>query len=509
MPALVRPVLGIDVGTTAVKCLALDPEAGTYMAVRSDPYALRNREPGWAEEEPDDWVRAIDQAMHRLRAQGVELGHIEALAVSGMVPATIVLDEEGAPLRPSIQQSDGRTGSELRAIAGSWPLDAIYAATGSALNQQHVLPKLLWIRAHEEAVWSRIRRVVGSYDYIRSWLTGTYAVEVNWAIESGMYDVRVGRWLDDYLGAFGVPLEWLPQPAEPLAVAGPLVAAAAARLGLRSGIPVIVGSADHVASALAAGVEGTGDLLIKFGGAGDILYCTERAVFHPKLYFDRHDLPDRYLLNGCMATSGSLVRWLLAETGHDEGDLAALDRAACQVAPGSDGLVVLPYFLGEKTPLLDPAARGVFFGLMLHHGAAHLFRSVLESVVYGFRHHVDVLEEAGHPIGRLFSTDGGARSALWQQIAADALGRDVVAYPDHPGSALGAAIVAAMGVGRFPNRPVSEVIATNREVYHPRDGHHRAYDVGYSLYRDLYERTRPLLAASAELAEKGRVAHGA
>ncbi|PSR33043.1 MAG: xylulose kinase [Sulfobacillus benefaciens] len=487
-------VMGIDIGTTAVKALILDVESGRYMASSSDEYPLYSEHAGWAEASPDDWVKGMNQAVGRLSSSyPKEIQKVNAISVCGMVPAVVLLDENNRPVRRSIQQSDGRTGKEIQELSKVIDVDTLFRKTGSSLNQQHVLPKLLWVKKHEPNNWQRIRRIVGSYDYIRGLLTGQFAVESNWAVESGCFDILAQTWMEEYLQTFGVSTEWFGSTGESLDVAGYLDSRIAEKWSMQPEIPVMYGSADHVASALAAGVEEPGDLLIKFGGAGDILYCTDEPVFHPQLYFDKHDLPGKYLINGCMAASGSLVRWFLDRIKAHDSLLPQLDQEASKIPPGSDGIVILPYFLGEKTPILNPAARGIVFGLMLHHTDAHLFRAVLESVIYGFRHHVDVITGAGFPINRVFATNGGARSALWRQIAADMLQIPILAFPHHPGSAMGAAIVAAMGTGKFPQRAVLDVIETERVWHEPNPETKDVYDRGYFKYRALYDRTQDLL----------------
>lgn len=487
-------VMGIDIGTTAVKVLILDVESGRSFASSSDEYPLYSQYAGWAEANPDDWVQGVHRAVERLSlAHPKEVNSVRALAVCGMVPAVVLLDQSNRPIRRSIQQSDARTAEEIHEVRRVMDIDALFRRTGSLLNQQHIVPKLLWIQKHEPENWSRIRKIVGSYDYIRGLLTGRFSVESNWAVESGCFDIIDHAWMDDYLQAFGISPQWFGPTGEAVEVAGTLDARIAEQWGMQSHIPVMYGSADHVASALAAGVEEPEDLLIKFGGAGDILYCTNEPVFHPQLYLDKHDLPGKYLLNGCMAASGSLVRWLLDRIKADDSLLPQLDQEAATIPPGSDGIVILPYFLGEKTPILNPSARGIVFGLMLHHTDAHLFRAVLESVIYGFRHHIDVITEAGFPINRVFATNGGAKSALWRQIAADALQVPIVAFPHHPGSAMGAAIVAAMGAGLFPGRPVLEVLETPRVWHEPNQTAKDLYDRSYYKYRALYDRTKDLL----------------
>jgi xylulokinase len=316
--------------------------------------------------------------------------------------------------------------------------------------------------------------------------------------------VHTAIWAPEYLEAAGLRLEMLPPVGRPHEVAGQVTAVAAAATGLAVGTPVAIGSADLVASALAAGLTQPGDLLIKFGGSGDVLYCSDRLQVDPRLFLDAHNVPDRWLPNGCMAASGSLVKWLLSEVFDlptDNAALAALDEAAAALPPGSGGLICLPYFLGEKTPLFDPLARGMFIGLTLSHGRAHLFRSVLEAVIYGFQHHIDVLEESGLTISRIFATNGGVRSSLWRGIAADVLGREVVSFPGHPGSALGAAFVAGMSVGMFQDWEEIARFLTDRRVERPDPRRHAQYRQFYTIYRRLYPAVKEEMAELARLGE--------
>ncbi|MFN3930083.1 MAG: FGGY-family carbohydrate kinase, partial [Thermoflexus sp.] len=223
---------------------------------------------------------------------------------------------------------------------------------------------------------------------------------------------------------------------------------------------------------------------------------------HPRLYIDYHDIPGRYLLNGCMAASGSLVKWFVTQVLGEEGGAATyrrLDEEAAAVPPASEGLIVLPYFLGEKTPIFDPEARGIFFGLTLSHGRGHMFRAILEAVIYGFQHHLEVMRERGYPIRRVLATDGGVRSELWRQIAADVLGLPVEAHPSHPGSALGVAFVAGMGVGLFQDWAEIEAFAGPAYWNEPNPEAHRRYQEAYRLYRDLYEALKPLFPRAGRL----------
>jgi len=332
---------------------------------------------------------------------------------------------------------------------------------------------------------------LGSYDFINYRLTGVFSCEQNWALESGLFDMHRYDWADDLLELARIDRSWLGTVHRPSDVIGQVTPDAAAHTGLRPGTPVVAGSADHVASAFSAGLRQQGDLLVKLGGAGDILYVLDTLDPDPRLYIDYHVVPGQYLLNGCMAASGSIIKWF-RNTFAAEQEYSDLDAEGEQVPPGSDGLILLPYFLGEKTPINDPLARGVFFGLTLGHTRGHMYRAILEGIAYGFQHHLDVMTERGHRPGRTMVTNGGARSRLWKQITADVLGLRLHQIAEHPGSSLGAAFIAGMGVGLFQDWGEIEKFITIAAVTEPNMEHHRHYRRLYRIYRDLYERLKTL-----------------
>ena len=483
-------VLGVDIGTTAVKAIALD-EHGRVASTASIPHDGLMPRPGWSEGDPDAWWRGAVGGLRRL-AEQTPLDAVAMVGVSGMVPALLCLDGAGRLLRPSIQQNDARTEAEIEWLRDRLAAADFFAATGQPLSQQLVLPRLLWLRAHEPAIHRQIRRVLGSYDWITHRLTGEWSLERNWALEAGCWDARRESLYRPMLAAAGLDERWLPPVREPHAVIGAITRAAAEATGLRAGVPVVAGSADHVAAALAAGL-GPGDAVVKIGGGGDLLCRVDRFAPDARLYIDYHDVPGAFLLNGCMASSGALVKWLGEQCARElapQQRYARLDAEAGAVAPGSEGLIVLPYFLGEKTPIFDPHARGVFFGLSLAHGRGHLHRAVLEAVAYGFRHHLEVIESAGHGVARARIMDGGARSALWRQIVADVIGRPVEYAPGADmGSAHGAALVAGVARGFWgweAPRPPDEA----RICHEPRPEAAEAYARGYRRYRELYEHLR-------------------
>lgn len=509
-------LLGIDVGTTLTKGVVIEP-GGRMVAEAQRPVRLHAEHPGWAEEDTEQWWANTQEVIRELLDRsGIDGTSIAAVGVSGMVPALVLLDGDGRPLRRSIQQNDARTDAEIAELRALVDEEWFFARTGGSINQQLIAPKMRWLARHEPEVVSEARTVLGSYDYVAFRLTGTLGIEHNWALESGMVDLASATWDDELVALAGLRREQLPTVRASHEILGGVHAEAAVATGLAVGTPVIAGVADHVASAFAAGVAEDGDLLIKFGGAGDVLYATADALTDRRLFIDHHVIPGRFLLNGCMATSGSLVAWYVDNFCAEDRSAAQaagrnvysyLDDRAADLPPGSGGVVLLPYFLGEKTPLHDPLARGTLVGLGLHHGRQHVFRAILEAVVYGFRHHVDVLVERGLPVRRVLASDGGAASDVWLQIAADVLGRPVTRVLRHPGSSLGAAYVAGMAVGAFDRwEQIADFVGLDRPV-EPRSRQRDAYDAFYAIYRDLYRRLEglyPRLAHAAATAPGGR-----
>jgi len=317
-------------------------------------------------------------------------------------------------------------------------------------------------------------------------------VEYNWAIESGLYDFD-GVTLDAVRTATPVTWPKLLEVANPGDVVGEVSAAAAAATGLRVGTPIVVGGADHVLSAYGAGLVAQGECLIKLGGSGDILAVSDDKFLDARLYLDRYPIPGKWLPNGCMATSGSMLRW---EQGlFDQVPLAELDAAAAQSEPGA--LVTLPYFLGEKTPLHDPDLRGTVIGLHLGTTRGDLHRSFLEAIAYGFRSHFDVFAEDGLLLHRPRVTNGGSKSRLWRQILADVLNRDLISLVDHPGASYGAAVIAGIGTGVISDWSYVVGSLAEGEVISPTPEHVELYDERYRQFHHLHEATKSLSHALA------------
>ncbi|MHB1538282.1 MAG: FGGY-family carbohydrate kinase [Solirubrobacteraceae bacterium] len=473
--------LGLDIGSSAVKGILLDAERGV-LASAELPVELHSARPGWAEADPEQWWRAICALAPELLAQaGAVAAEVDAVAACGMVPAVLALDRSGQPLRRAILQNDARAAHELQELTSELADLDVLALTGSALTQQSLAPTLRWLERHEPDLFAGTEKVAGSYDWIARRLGAEPHVERNWALESGLFELD-GEPLSQLLQRAGIDESLLCPVRAPGEVVGEVGGRAAEETGLEAGTPIVVGGADHVSSAYGAGVIEPGDWLVKLGGAGDILVVTEQPFLDARLYLDAHQIPGRWLPNGCMATSGSLTRWL---AGVLDAPLPTLEAEAQRIPAGAERLICLPYFLGEKSPIHDPSLRGVFAGLHLGHTRAHLFRAALESVAFAFRHHRDVFVERGVSLGQARVTNGGSRSPLWKQILADVLGEDLLPVRAHPGASLGAALAGAVGVGAVGGwREVQRLVQLEQPVQ-PDPAREALYDELYTIYREL------------------------
>jgi xylulokinase len=497
-------VIGLDIGTTSTLGALISPP-GEIIAVAARSTTLSSPHPGWAEEDPEQWQRNACEILHELSVAAAQRSAaLRGICVTGMVPALVLLDENGGVLRPSIQQSDGRAAAEVAELAAELDEAKFLRRTGNGVNQQLIATKLRWLERHEPQVFARIRTVFGSYDYINWRLTGRRGVERNWALEAGLVDLADHTIHDDLVALTHVARAAFPPLHDSHGVFGVVTAEAAADTGLPIGLPVFGGAADHIASALAAGLVDPGDVLLKFGGAGDIVVASDVARPDWRLFLDYHLVPGLYAPNGCMAASGSALNWLagaLRSETSDESPHAAFDRLAAEVPAGSDGVLCLPYFLGEKTPVQDPLARGAFVGLSLSHRPAHLWRALLEAVAFGFRHHVEVLEEIGYAPRRFLASDGGSRSLVWMQIVADVLQSPVTLIENAHGSAIGAAFVAMVAADLGVDWAEASRLARLGATIEPDPANASAYDRAYREYRELYRALRPLFQSRAGAAE--------
>ncbi len=473
-------LLGVDLGSSGLKAILLHPEKG-ISAVSSKPLQLFSDNPGWSEADPVEWWKALCSVVPELlNAAGCAASDISAIAISGMVPAVVIADAKGNALRRAMLQNDARATKEIKSLAKQMSGFDFLKLTGSQLTQQSVAPTAIWLAHNEADIWNHTKMIMGSYDWMSVKLGAEPHVELNWAIESGLYgwDRNPITLLLD-----STEITWpelLPAKRSGTLV-GTINAIAASETGLAAGTEIYVGGADHVLSAYGAGLVTHGDCLVKLGGAGDILAVSDEFFIDPRLYLDAHPIEGKWLPNGCMATSGSVLRWEQHLLG--DVDIQLLDAEASTSKPGA--LLSLPYFLGEKSPLHDPDLRGVIAGLHLGTTRGDLHRSFLECIAYGFKQHFDVFAEGGLVIQNCTVTNGGSKSRLWREILADVLGRNLTSIINHPGASFGAAVAAGIGCGVIDDWNFVKGALEAGEIIEPNLKNRVLYLDRYEMYKEL------------------------
>jgi xylulokinase len=479
-------LMGIDIGTTATKIILINVE-GQIVASVEKPSQLLSQHPGWSEENADQWWDNVCAGVPECLQQAkITSKQVAAIGTSGMVPTVVLLDRDGKVLRNSIQQNDARAVKEIEHLRSMTDAADILHRTGSAITQQTIGTKILWLRRNEPYILEKATHLMGSYEFIGYRLTGEYYLERNWALESGYFDIYKEDWDDKILQLSTINCNLLAGVCWPSEVVGYVTAQAASQTGLLGGTPVVAGSADHIASSFSSGLKNHGDLLVKLGGAGDIMISLDRILVDERLFLDYHDIPGKYIASGCMASSGSLIKWFRNEFAP-EASYTDLDKVAEGVVAGSEGLILLPYFLGEKSPIQDPLARGTLVGLTLTHTRAHVYRAVLEGISYGFYHHLKVFAEHGLSPTYARCVNGGSRSVLWKQVTADVLGIRLEQVANHPGSSLGAAFCAGMGVKAFTRWDEIERYIKIATITEPDFDNHARYEQLFQIYIEIYQ----------------------
>lgn len=472
-------LVGLDVGTTGVKAVAISP-TGEVLARAEEEYPLSTPQPGWAEQDPEDWWQAGEAALARVGGASAA-----GIGLAGQMHGLVCLGENGRPLRPAILWNDQRTAAECAEIEDRVGLERLIGLTGNRALPGFTAPKLLWLRRHEPRVYERIAHVLLPKDYVRLRLTGERAIDVADASGTLLFDVAGRRWSDDVLAALDFARDWFPPALESPAVSGET----------GEGVPVAAGAGDQAAGALGVGVDRPGPLSVVLGTSGVVFAALPAFAADPeaRVHVFCHAVPGGWHAMGVMLSAAGSLRWF--RDAFAPGDeYAALIADAEAWPPGAEGVVFLPYLSGERTPHADPSARGAFTGLSLRHDRGALPRAVLEGVAYGLRDSLELLAGLGlrPEAGRV--SGGGARSELWLRIVSSVLGVPLERTAVEEGAAYGAALLAGVAGGVFVD--VHEAVRACvrvRDAVEPDPAWQSAYAVGYERFRSLYPALRPLV----------------
>jgi xylulokinase len=457
-------LVGLDVGTTGVKAVALTPD-GDVIASAEESYPLSNPRPGWSEQDPEDWVRASEKALARLGTDAPRIG------LSGQMHGLVCLDGDDRVLRPAILWNDQRTAVECVEIEERVGLEHLISLTGNRALPGFTAPKLLWLRRHEPDVYARIRRLTLPKDYVRLRLSGEWVIDTADASGTLLFDVANRGWSDEVLDALDVSRAWLPPVRESTEVAG---------------------AGDQQAAALGVGVIEPGLVSIVLGTSGVVFAALSTYAHdaHARVHAFCHAMPARWEAMGVMLNAAGSLRWfrdaLAPSLSFEE-----LTAEAARWAPGAEGTIFLPYLQGERTPHADPDARGSFTGISVRSDRGALARAVLEGVSYGLRDSLELLRELGVEPSAGRVSGGGARSRLWLEILASTLSLPLELTAVEEGSAYGAALLAGVAAGEFADGAEAVRACVHvREVVEPNEAWARVYDEGYARFRALYPAVR-------------------
>jgi xylulokinase len=469
-------LVGIDVGTTALKAIAIDSR-GSLLGRCEVPYPLSTPQPGWSEQDPDDWVRAAEQALEQLN-----VGDLAGIGLSGQMHGLVALDADRRPLRPAILWNDQRTAAECEEIERLVGRERLVELTGNAALTGFTAPKLLWMRRHEPERYARIEHVLLPKDYVGLRLTGELAADVSDASGTLLFDVARRRWSEEVTGALEIPLEWLPPALE-----------SPQERGRRYGVPVAAGAGDQAAGALGVGVDHPGRASVVLGTSGVVFAAMPefRADPQARLHTFCHAVPGAWHAMGVMLSAAGSLGWFHNALAPGE-EIESLLAEAERWPPGAGGVTFLPYLTGERTPHADPEARGAFTGLHATHDRGALTRAVLEGVAYGLRDSLDLLRETGLEVSVGRVSGGGARSALWLKIVASVLELPLEHVAVDEGAAYGAALLGGVAAGAFAD--VHEAVGVcvhATETIEPDPEWAGLYREHRSYFRALY----PALAA--------------
>jgi xylulokinase len=504
-------VIGVDVGTTATKAIAVD-ETGRVAASALVEYPLHSPKPNWAEQDPADWKRAAFEALARLsHALGVAAAEVKGLGLTGQMHGSVFLDGSNRVLRPAILWCDQRTAKQCDDITTKVGARRLIEMVCNPALTGFTAPKILWLRENEPAIYEKVRKVLLPKDYIRFELTGEFATDVADASGTLLFDVKQRTWHRELMSILEVPAEFMPQAYEGPEVTGRLSAAAASATGLPKGIPVAAGGGDQAAGGVGCGIVRRGVISSTVGTSGVVFAFADSVCLDPqgRVHTFCHSVPGKWHVMGVMLSAGGSLRWfrdalcqnekaVAAETGTDPYEY--ITAGAATVSPGAEGLLFLPYLSGERTPHKDPFAKGAFIGLSLRHTRSHMARAVLEGVAFGMRDSLEIIREMGVPIDQVRASGGGARSALWRRIQADVNQAPLVLINVDEGPAYGAALLATAATGLYGS--VEEACdATIRVVDScaPDPERSKQYDAWFAEYQAAYRALAPGFRRIADL----------
>ena len=495
-------LLGIDIGTSACKVSAFDIN-GRVLAQQTSAYRVYYPHAGWAEQNPEDWWKAACSSIEGIIESGINPGTIAGIGIDGQSWSAIAIDKDGRTLSNTPIWMDTRSNKICQRIRETIGEESLFKASGNPLQPSYSMPKVLWYKENLSHVYKATEKVLQSNSFIGYRLTGAVTQDPSQGYGYGCYNIEKGQWDKELCRELGINLGLLPAIVPCHQVIGGVSREAALLTGLLEGTPVVAGGLDAACGALGTGVIHPGETQEQGGQAGGMSICMDTCKADTRLILSNHVVPGLWLLQGGTVGGGGVIGWFEREfCGEEraiaqstgENTLQILDREASQVAPGSDGLIFLPYMAGERSPIWDPDAKGVYFGADFSKTRAHFARASMEGVAYSLRHNLHTAKEIGVQCSILRSMGGAANSSLWTQMKADVTGKEILVPSASTATALGAAILAGVGTGVYKDfqEAVDRTIAVKKS-YKPNLENKDVYDRGYGKYLKLYENLKLMM----------------
>ena len=477
-----RYVVASDLGTGSCKTVVVD-DYGYVVGVASCEYLSSYPQPGWCEQDPQDWLKAVGKTVPEALARaGISPTQVSAYGLVGVTHNAVLLDEDGEPLRPCILLYDTRSQVECDQLITRWG-DKIYDRTWNSITPIWTFPQLLWVRMNEPEIWRKVKKILFQKDFVRNVIAPSLVTDFIDAEGSLLYDPIHNSWINDFITELDIPVSVLPEVVKSTEIVGRIGTAGAGLTGLLEGTPVIAGTTDTAAEVFGAGALLPGQGTVKLASVGRIACVTTQPVNHPNSLNYRHVLDDLWYPGTATKYASSAFRWL-RENVWGNAPYDYMDMAAANISPGSEGLLFHPHLQGEWVPYWDSSLRANFVGITMRHGNDHMARAVMEGVAFALRAGMEYARNLGLAFDEIRLLGGGSESKLWTQIIADSLNRTII-IPAERDAAFGAALITGIGIGMFP----SDVDGINRlirfsEQCVPNPQNCAIYDDLFNIYQE-------------------------
>lgn len=498
-------LLGIDIGTSSCKVAVFAPD-GTVATAKNAEYEVFRPHQGWAEQNPEDWVQGVYDCIRRIFAEtDVKPEEIKGIGVDGQSWSAVAIDKDGKVLINTPIWMDMRAQDICDRLNKEIGEDAIFDLSGNPLKPSYTTPKIIWYKENHPEIYDKIDKILQCNSFLVYRLTNEISQDVSMGYGLHCFDMRKAEWDLDMAKSLGIPADFLPPIYKCTDKVGKVTEEAAKATGLEAGTPVVAGGLDAACGTLGAGVAKAGETQEQGGQAGGMSICIDEYAADPRLILSFHVVPDVWLLQGGTTGGGGVMRWFEQNfadyernNGSGKSSLVQLNEIAEKVPAGSEGLVFLPYMSGERTPIWDPDAKGVFYGLDFSKTKGHFVRACMEGVAFALRHNLEVAAAAGAGVDELKAMGGSANSLLWTQIKADVTGKRITVPASDTATTLGAAILAGVGVGIYASceEAAAKTVHTTR-THEPDLANKEVYDKAYNIYLEIYEQLKDTMRKGA------------